>query len=298
MDNIKQLSRLIIFAEVVQQGSFTGAAKQLGITKSAVSQQIKSLEADMDIRVLNRTTRGVSTTALGQKLLSRCQVLKDQVDLIFKDIVNAEENPRGRFAITLPHSLESNVVMPAIEQLCIEYPGIEPEIIVSDSSLDLVENNLDVAIHAGDLPDSSYRALPIGTITEIFCATPLYLNKNFTPQKLSDLAQLKWISTSWQKQKMSVYNSTNKEKVTIELTQFSKVNTFSTALAMALRHLGLVLLPDNVAKPLIKSGELVHIMEQFTGPVWPVHTLHAYQREKPVHLTRFHQLLCNHFHNL
>jgi DNA-binding transcriptional LysR family regulator len=298
MNNIKQLSRLIIFAEVVQQGSFTGAAKQLGITKSAVSQQIKSLEADMDIRVLNRTTRGVSTTALGQKLLSRCQVLKDQVDLIFKDIVNAEENPRGRFAITLPHSLESNVVMPAIEQLCIEYPGIEPEIIVSDSSLDLVENNLDVAIHAGDLPDSSYRALPIGTITEIFCATPLYLNKNFTPQKLSDLAQLKWISTSWQKQKMSVYNSTNKEKVTIELTQFSKVNTFSTALAMALRHLGLVLLPDNVAKPLIKSGELVHIMEQFTGPVWPVHTLHAYQREKPVHLTRFHQLLCNHFHNL
>jgi DNA-binding transcriptional LysR family regulator len=298
MDNLKQLSRLIMFSEVVQQGSFTGAAKQLGITKSAVSQQIKSLETDMDIRVLNRTTRGVSTTALGQKLLPRCQVLKDQVDLIFKDVVNAEENPRGRFAITLPHSLESNVVMPAIEQLCIEYPGIEPEIIVSDSSLDLVENNLDVAIHAGDLPDSSYRALPIGTITEIFCASPLYLNKNFWPQKLSDLAQLKWISTSWQKQKMSVYNTTNKEKVTIELTQFSKVNTFSTALAMALRHLGIVLLPDNVAKPLIKSGELVHIMEQFTGPVWPVHTLHAYQREKPVYLTRFHKLLCNNFHNL
>ncbi len=297
MDNIKQLSRLMVFAEVAHQGSFTRAAKQLGITKSAVSQQIKSLEADMDIRILNRTTRGVSTTALGQRLLSRCQILKDQVDLVLKDIASAEENPKGRFAITLPHSLESNVVMPAIEQLCLEYPGLEPELIVSDSSLDLVENNLDVAIHAGELPDSSYRALPIGTITEIFCASPLYLNKNFTPKKITDLTQLKWIATSWQKQKMSVYDITNKEKTIIELTQFSKVNTFPSALTMALRHLGMVLLPDNVAKPLIKSGELVHIMEQYTGPLWPLHTLHAYQREKPIHLTRFHQLVCNNFND-
>ncbi len=298
MDNLKQLSRLMVFAEVVKQASFTGAAKQLGISKSAVSQKIKALEADMDIRILNRTTRGVSTTALGNKLLSRCQVLKDQVDLLFKDIANAEENPRGRFAVTLPHSLECNVVMPAIEQLCLEYPGIEPEIIVSDSSLDLVENNLDVAIHAGELPDSSYRALPIGTITEIFCASPLYLNKNITPIKLTDLAQLKWISTSWQKQKMPVYDITTKEKIIIELNQFSKVNNFPSALSMSLRHLGIVLLPDNVAKPLIKSGDLVHIMPQFTGPIWPLHAVHAYQREKPMHLTRFHQLVCNYFNDL
>jgi DNA-binding transcriptional LysR family regulator len=298
MDNIKQLSRLMVFAEVVQQGSFTGAAKKLGITKSAVSQQVKALEADMDIRILNRTTRGVSTTALGQKLLSRCQILKDQVDLVLKDIANAEENPKGRFSITLPHALESNVVMPAIEQLCLEYPGLEPEIIVSDSSLDLVEHHLDVAIHAGELPDSSYRALPIGTITEIFCASPLYLNKNITPKKITDLSRLKWIATSWQKQKMSVYDITSQEKTIIELTQFSKVNTFPSALSMALRHLGMVLLPDHVAKPLIKSGELVHLMTQFTGPIWPLHTLHAYHREKPIHLTRFHQLVCNNFTNL
>jgi len=298
MDNLKQLSRLMVFAEVVKQASFTGAAKQLGISKSAVSQQIKSLEADMDIRVLNRTTRGISTTALGEKLLSRCHVLKDQVDLVLKDIANAEENPQGRFAITLPHSLECNVVMPAIEQLCLEYPGIEPELIVSDSSLDLVENNLDVAIHAGELPDSSYRALPIGTLTEIFCATPLYLNKNIMPVKLTDLAQLKWIATSWQKQKMSVYDICTKEKSIVELNQFSKVNNFPSALSMALRHLGVVLLPENVAKPLIHSGELVHIMKNYTGPLWPLYTVHAYQRDKPIHLTRFHQLVCNYFNNL
>jgi len=285
----------MVFAEVVKQTSFTGAAKQLGISKSAVSQQIKALESDMDIRVLNRTTRGVSTTALGEKLLSRCQVLKDQVDLVLKDIATAEDNPQGRFAITLPHSLECNVVMPAIEQLCLEYPGLEPELIVSDSSVDLVEHNLDVAIRAGELSDSSYRALPIGTVTEIFCASPLYLNKNITPMQIADLTQLKWIATSWQKTKMPVYELSTKEKTMIELNQFSKVNNFPSALSMALRHLGMVLLPDNVAKPLINSGELIHVMPKFTGPVWPLHAVHAYQREKPIHLTRFHQLVCNYF---
>jgi len=295
MDNLKQLSRLMVFAEVVKQTSFTGAAKQLGISKSAVSQQIKALESDMDIRVLNRTTRGVSTTALGEKLLSRCQVLKDQVDLVLKDIATAEDNPQGRFAITLPHSLECNVVMPAIEQLCLEYPGLEPELIVSDSSVDLVEHNLDVAIRAGELSDSSYRALPIGTVTEIFCASPLYLNKNITPMQIADLTQLKWIATSWQKTKMPVYEISTQEKTMIELNQFSKVNNFPSALSMALRHLGMVLLPDNVAKPLINSGELIHVMPKFTGPVWPLHAVHAYQREKPIHLTRFHQLVCNYF---
>jgi DNA-binding transcriptional LysR family regulator len=295
MNSLKQISRLMVFSEVVQQGSFTAAADKLGITKSAVSQQIKAFEAEMGIRVLNRTTRGISTTALGEKLLSRCHILKDQVDLILKDIASAEESPKGRFAVTLPHALENNVVMPAIEQLCLEYPKLEPEIIVSDQSLDLIDHALDAAIHAGELPDSSYRALPIGIITEIFCATPLYLNKNTTPKKLADLSRLKWIATSWQSSKISIYNTITKQKTEIELDKFSKVNTFPSALSMALRHLGMVLLPDNVARPLIKSGELVQLVEQYTGPIWPLHTLHAYPKEKPIHLTRFHQLICNHF---
>ena len=295
MNNLKQLSRMMVFASVAQKGSFTQAAESLGITKSAVSQQIKLLESEMGIRVLNRTTRGVSLTALGEKLLIRCQVLQDQVDLAFADIDNAESNPSGRFAITFPHALESIVVMPAIEQLCCEYPGLEPELIVSDGSLDLVENNLDVAIHAGDLADSSYRALPVGTITEIFCATPLYLNRVGTLKTPEDLTTLRWISTGYQQSKMLVFDLNTKEKSMVKMKQFARVNALPSALEMALRHLGFVLLPDVTAKPLIKSGELVHILQKTTGPLWPVYATHAYQVDKPVHITRFHQLICRYF---
>lgn len=267
------------------------------MTKSAVSQQVKLLESDLGIRVLNRTTRGVSLTALGEKLLLRCQILQDQVELAYADIANAEENPSGRFAITFPHALESIVVMPAVEQLCYEFPGLELELLVNDRSLDLVEHNLDVAVHAGDLVDSSYRALPVGTMKEIFCATPLFLNRSIPPKSAKDLSDLRWISTAWQRPKMSILDVHSNEKSVIHLNQVARVNTLPSALELSLRHLGMVLLPDVIAKPLIKSGELVHIMDTVTGPLWPVYTTHAYQTDKPIHLTRFHQLVCRHFNN-
>ncbi|MHA7925529.1 MAG: LysR family transcriptional regulator [Marinobacter sp.] len=297
MNNSKQLSRLMVFACVAQKGSFTQAAESLGMTKSAVSQQVKALESELGIRVLNRTTRGVSLTALGEKLLLRCQILQDQVELAFTDIANAEENPSGRFAITFPHALEAIVVMPAIEQLCFEYPGLEPELVASDKSLDLVESDLDVAVHAGELADSSYRALPVGTMKEIFCATPLFLNRTSRPETVEELSDLPWISTGWQQAKASVLDVHSNEKSNIHLKQVARVNTLPSALELSRRHLGMVLLPDVIAKPLIKSGELVHILDTVTGPLWPVYTTHAYQADKPIHLTRFHQLVCRYFNS-
>jgi DNA-binding transcriptional LysR family regulator len=288
----------MVFAVVAKKGSFTQAAEDLGITKSAVSQQVSLLENEIGARVLNRTTRGVSLTALGEKLFLHCQLLQDQVEQIFTDIVNAGIDPKGRFAVTFPHSLESNVVLPAIEQLCIEYTGLKPELIVSDSTMDLIANKLDVAIHVGELPDSSYRALPVGTITELFCATPLYLNRIGIPQTLESLCEHRWISTSWQHRNMAVTHKDNNEKSMINLNRFVHVNTLPSALEMALRHMGIVLLPDVIARPLFRTGELVHIVDNVVGPLWPVYTLHAYQADKPVHITRFHQLISRFFSGL
>lgn len=297
MDNIRQLPRLMVFAAVVKNGSFTQAAKALGITKSAVSQQIMLLENELGVRVLNRTTRGISLTALGEKLLLRCQLLQDQADQIFADVVNAGVAPTGRFAVTFPHALEATVVIPALEQLCAEYPGLEPDLLVSDSSLDLINYNLDVAIHAGELPNSSYRALPVGTITEVFCATPLYLNRAGVPQTADDLCQHRWIATGWQHRTMSIRQIKLNQKSAITLNRFAKTNTLPSALELALHHMGIVLLPDVIAKPLFSNGDLVHILKDITGPHWPVHTLHAYTNDKPVHISRFHQLVCLHLQN-
>jgi len=295
LNNIKQLPRLLVFATVARQGSFTRAGELLGISKSAVSQQISQLESEMEVRLLNRTTRGVSLTALGEKLLQRCDLLQDQVELVFADIEEASSHPTGRFAITYPHALQTSVILPAIEQLCIEYPGLEPELIADDHPLDLVTNHIDVAIHAGELPDSTYRALPVGQMTEVFCATPLYLNRHSPIESVTDLSDHQWISTAWQSSPISVFKEGSLSSEQIQLMPFARTNTLPAAVEMAKRHLGVVLLPDVVAEPMIKNGELVRVAAEVTGPHWPLYTLHAYSQEKPVHITRFHQLVCRFF---
>ncbi len=294
MNKLKQLPRLLVFAEVAQKGSFTQAAAALNITKSAVSQQIRALEEGLQVQLLTRTTRGVAPTALGEQLLQRSQSLQEQVDLIFSDITSAGHNPSGKFSITFPCALQSTVIMPALEQLCLEYPNLEPQLMASDQQLDLVSNNLDMAITCGDLPDSTYRALPIGSMTEVFCATPLYINRHGAPRNLQQLEQARCITTSWQKAVMALRDE-NGENIKASMNCVAHANTLNSALEMVQRHLGMALLPDVVAQPLIRSGELIQIMPNITGPHWPVWSLHSYQQERPVHMTRFHQLVSRFF---
>jgi len=239
----------------------------------------------------------LSLTSIGEKVLKRSLILQDQVDLLFNDIEEAGETPKGKFSITYPHSLQSTVILPAVKQLCTEFPGLEPELIADDHTKDLISNNIDVAIHIGELPDSSYRALPVGNLTEIFCATPLYLNKSPTISTTEDLCKHRWIANSWQNTTMKINNVNNNQSENITLTRFAKTNTLLTTVEMTLQHMGIALVPNILAKPLIDSGELIHIVKHVTGPQWPIYTLHAYQHEKPIYLTRFHQLVCRFIEN-
>jgi len=295
MNNSKQLARLMAFTQVAQKQSFTKAAEYLQISKSAVSQQVSLLEKELGTRLLNRTTREISLTAIGESLLERCTVLQDQLALIFSDLAEAELSPKGRFAITYPHSLESTVILPAIEQLCTEFPNLEPVLMADDKPLDIVENKLDIAIHIGELADSSYRAIPLGKVTELFCATPQYINQQEPICSLEDLSQLAWIATSWQNKLGKTKITSSKGIETVQLKEFARANTLPATVGMVLQHLGIALIPDIYAGPLIKSGALVHIGEQFVGPEWPVYSVHAYQQNKPRHITRFHQLIQHSF---
>ena len=283
---------------VARLGSFTRAADALKVSKSAVSQQINSLEKELGVSLINRTTRGVSLTSVGSLISAHCKSLQDQVENIFEDIDDALKNPRGRFTITFPHSLESIVVVPAMEQLCREFPNLEPNLIASDKTLDLINHNIDISIHAGELPDSSYRALPIGTITEIFCASPIFLKENTPIETFSQLEQQPWIATSWQNKNMSLFHTDTHECQKILMNEFARVNTLPTALRMTNSHMGIALLPDLVVKDLVNTGQLTHIFQHMVGPRWPIYALHAYQNKKPVHASRFYQLVCDNFRKI
>ncbi len=287
------LRSLLIFSEVANRQSFTLAAEQFGMSKSAISQQIKRLEEHIGQQLLSRNTRGMSLTAAGEKLLPRCERLQDQVNMAFEELSTNKETPSGTFSLSIPHSCEKNILVPVLSQLCLEFPKIKPRIIITDSTKDLIQENLDVAIYAGALKDSNYRALPIGTVSEIFCATPQYLKKYGPIESLNELSKHRWISAPGQDSHLIAYS--NDDEITFSVTSFADTNTLPTALEMVLHGMGVSLLPEFIVQQALSQGRLVQILPKYQGHQLPFYLVHRFYSEKPIHITRFHQLVKHFF---
>ena len=290
MNNVKLLPSLLIFAEVAKRGSFTKAAYHLSMSKSAISQHISRLEEQMGAQLLSRNTRGMSLTTNGAKLLLRSESLKDQVDLAFQELASAEEVPSGVFAITSPHVLQKSVVTPALRQLCIEFPQIEPRVVVTDEALDLINENLDVAIFAGDLPDSNYRALPIGTMTEKFFASAEYVQKSGMLEKLDDISLHHWLLTDWQHKSQTFHDHKKQIDEIKELLPYVRSNSLSCIVEMARQSMGIALLSSIAVESYAKGGQLTQVLKNYHGRKWPFYFVHPFRVEKPIHITRFYQL--------
>lgn len=297
MNNVKILPSLLIFAEVAKQQSFTLAAERLGMSKSAVSQQVKRLETHTGQQLLSRHTRGMSLTTAGEKLLNRCELLQDQVNLAFAEIDSSKESPSGVFSITIPHALEKEIVIPALNQLCIEYPNIEPRLVVSDQLQDLMKNNLDVAFSFGELKDSHYRALPVGLAGEYICASAIYIQRYGLAKTVEDLQQHRWIPAPWQRHKLSIYkNNSTSKNIDINVKFAAETNTLPTTLEMVLNDMGMALLPAFYLQTELASGRLVRVMPTYQGKQWPLYMVHRFQADKPIHVNRFYQLVKHFFH--
>lgn len=298
MNNVKKLSSLLIFAEVANKKSFTQAAKKLQMSKSAVSQHIKRLEDDAEQKLLSRNTRGMSLTSAGEKLLARCDLLRDQVELAYNELNQSKETPSGVFALTIPHSVEKNIVIPALKQLCLEFPLLTIELKVTDKALDLIEHDLDVSIYAGELKDSNYRALPIGNMNEVFCAHPSYIQKRGGLTEISQLQAHDLIAVPWQTEKLMLNKDNDFSKAfSVNIDYFAKTNTLPSALALILNGMGVGLLPEFTIQSSLAKGDLTRVLPFYNGKQWPFYMVHRFDRDKPIHITRFYQLIKHFFQN-
>jgi len=296
MNNLKVLPSLLIFARVAKEQSFTQAAVQLSMSKSAVSQQVKRLEEHLGQQLLSRHTRGMSLTAAGRKLLDSCELLEDQVDVVLQAVDSSKSAPSGVFAITTPHSCEKAVVIPALNQLCNEFPGIEPRVLVIDKKQDLIKNKLDVAISFGDLKDSQYRALPITTVSEVICTSQVYMRKSGPINSLDDLVIQRWVPAPWQASGIAVFDvADNTKKHALKVKFSASSNTLPTTVEMITQGMGVALLPLFVVQTQLATGQLVQLLPQYQGKQWPVYMVHRFQNDKPVHVARFYELVKHFF---
>ncbi|BFM50766.1 LysR family transcriptional regulator [Marinomonas sp. THO17] len=295
MNTVKLAPLLLIFVEVANKRSFTAAAKKLGMSKAAISQQIKRLEEATGQQLLIRNTRGVALTAVGEHLLARSELLSEQLSMTLTELSSEKEEPSGHFKVSVPPFFEKGIVIPALKQLCIEFPKLIPEVVVTEKWQDLIEHGLDAAIFGGDIKDCDYRALSIGEVSEVFCASPRYLKQYGEVTSLDNLSEHKYIATAWHREKFQIFANDYSNEQRISVPHSAKVNTLTTALEVVLNDMGVALLPEFLTNTHLQKENLIRVLPNLRGRRWHFYFLHQYKGEKPVHLTRFYKLYRHYF---
>jgi DNA-binding transcriptional LysR family regulator len=182
-----RLEAMTAFVAVVEAGGFSAAARRLGAPLTTVSRKVAELEDHLSIRLLTRTTRKVTLTDAGHLYFQRCRRLLDDLEQSERLASGEYQAPRGSLIVSAPLALGRLHLTPIIAEFLAAYPEIDVDLRLSDKFADLVESGVDVALRVGHLRDSSLKALKVGSIRHVICASPGYLARHGAPAQPLDL---------------------------------------------------------------------------------------------------------------
>lgn len=183
------LTGMRTYAAVVSSGSFTGAAERLGISRALTSKYVGQLEDHLGVRLLNRTTRQLNMTEVGQAYFERCRQLVDEIDELESAVSDQQSAPRGRLLIAAPTTFGEMFLAQAVARYLDEYPDVSIEMVLADRFVNLVDEGFDLAVRIGNLKDSSLIARRLASCRIVVCASPEYLQRAGTPAHPNDLEE-------------------------------------------------------------------------------------------------------------
>ncbi len=176
------------FVRAVERGGFSAAARDLGLTPSAISKLVTRIEDRLGVRLLNRTTRRLALTPEGEAFFHRAQRILADIEEAENEVARFRERPHGKLRINVGTAFGGYQFVPALPEFLARYPEIEVEITMTDRIVDLMEEGADVGIRSGTLLDSSLVARRICDMERVICASPAYLKRHGTPRRPADLA--------------------------------------------------------------------------------------------------------------
>lgn len=272
-----KLEAMRSFVEVANTQSFTQAAERMGVSRIRVTRDIQDLEEWLQQRLFHRTTRRVSLTSVGEQVLHYCQRILDSTYEL-QNQVHADTNMlAGTIRITTPIGLGQSVMLDVIAQFQRQHPHVHFHLLMSDYHVQLVDERIDIALRFTSEPDEQLIARKLTTMRSWVCATPIYLEQNGVPQVPSDLSShacLLHLDSAWQFSKG--------EQQIRQLVQGPlQMNDIIAIKEATLKHLGIGCIPDHLAAPLIQSGQLVTLLNDYTLPplrLWALYLSRTYQQ--------------------
>jgi DNA-binding transcriptional LysR family regulator len=270
---------MAVFAKVVEAASFSAAARYFGMSPAMVSKHVQALEERLGARLLNRTTRRVSVTEVGQEYYERSRHILAEMEEAESAAGDEQTAPRGRLRVTTPVSFGTHELAPAIADYLAAYPDVSVDLSLDDPYVDLVERRFDLAIRLGDLPDSSLVARKLYALTTIVCASTVYLEKRGTPQTPADLAGHDCLIYSYAvPPNIWTFVDRGGKEERVRVSGRFQANSGDALLALALKGEGILLAPDYIVENDVKAGRLVRLLPGYATHQIPVYAVYPHGR--------------------
>ncbi len=193
---MERLKRMSVFAKVVEHGSFTAAARQLQMSVSSISQTVSRLEDELQVKLLNRSTRSIGLTEAGKIYYQGCRKMLHEVQDVHEQLYAFNNTPTGTLRIGSSSTMAQNVLAGMTADMLKEYPGLTVNLVTGIPAPDLIADGLDLVIRVGTLQDSSLFSRKLGAMPMVVCAAKSYLVQYDAPEKPADLANHTWLTYS------------------------------------------------------------------------------------------------------
>lgn len=287
-----------IFACVVEQRSFSGAAQALGLSKATVSKAISRLEARLGTALFHRTSRRLTLTDSGRSLAEHAQRILAEGQAAEETALESARAPTGLVRVAAPMTFGIRHVAPAIADFMAAHPGIEVELALSDSRVDIVAEGIDIALRIADLPDSSLRARRLSAVTSHVVASPAYLTRAGTPTHPAQLAEHACFSYTNLPNPTWVFQGPAGETAAVRAAGSLMTNNGEAMLPALVAGLGIARLPDFIVDRELASGDLVAILPEWRAPPVALHLLTPPSPRRPARVELLITWLTERFRNV
>lgn len=285
-----------VFAKVVEQGSFARAASRLELSTSAVSRHVAELEAHLDARLLNRTTRRLSLTESGAAFYERCVQLLADLEEAEEAVTSATVVPRGTLKLTCSITFGVRHLAPAIAAFAARHPQMRFDVELSDRAVDIVDEGFDLAVRIGDIGSQSLIGRQIGTSQMLCCAAPSYLAAHGTPRTPDDLAQHACLSYEYSPARnLWRFRGVDGNSHEVRIAGPVHANNGQMLCALAVAGMGITHEPDFIVAPEIRGGRLMVLLPEFTPSTIPIHAVYPSRRHLSAKVRAFVEFLVARF---
>jgi DNA-binding transcriptional LysR family regulator len=282
-----RLEAMAILLAVVDAGSLSAAARRLGMPLPTVSRKVAELEAHLHTRLLHRTTRQLSLTEAGAAYVAACRRILDDVGEAERIATGEYAAPKGELAVTAPIVFGRLHIVPVVAEFLAQFPEIRIKLLLTDRVVHLMEEQIDVALRIGELPDSTLMASRVGTVRTVVCGSPAYLARRGVPARPEELAAHDCISFEVLESRRAWVFGDGKSALSVPVMSRLEVNTAEAAIAAATLGVGLVRVLSYQVADAVADGALDVVLQDDESAPLPVSLVHKGQTPLPRKLRAF-----------